>query len=262
MFEYYNRSMENENDKWKVTTERFVGFFDIMGFKDKVMSNSHEDIVSMIENLKNAKTATIDGRWGNVKQQTNLKSFLFSDSFFIFSASDSPWDLLNLLHNSKILLNYCFSQKIPLKGAISFGNATANFDRSIFVGQPIIDAYLLHEELDMFGAILDHNAERKLNELLADEDFNDEVPYEAIQYKVPTKNGRINHYCINWPEILFHKDNGGTYLLKDRRNLESFYTTVSGKPRMYVDNTIDFFDFLLEKVKKDYPDILEYPRKH
>jgi len=253
--------MEKEEEKWQATTNRFVAFFDIMGFKDMVITKGHEEVLKIIEDIKNATTAIMDGKMTNIKMQTNLKSFQFSDSFFIFSISDTPNDLLILLHQSKILLNYCFSQKIPLKGAISFGKVTADFNKSIFVGQPIIDAYLLHEELHMFGVILDHETEKKLKEFSVDEDFQENILYDVIQYKVPTKNGKIRHYCINWPDIVLHYGNGATYILKDKRNLEGFYSTVSGKPRIYVDNTLDFFDFLLDKAKKDYPNIQEFLQK-
>lgn len=154
--------MKQEYENWNATTDRFVGFFDIMGFKDNVLKNKHEDILKMLENIKNINTAIIDGTMQNMAANTNLRSFQFSDSFFIFSVSNTPRDLFNLLRRSRVLLGYCFSEKIPLKGALSFGKITADFDKSIFIGQPIIDAYLLHESIDMFGAALDHNAEKNL----------------------------------------------------------------------------------------------------
>jgi hypothetical protein len=50
---------------------------------------------------------------------------------------------------------------IPLKGAIAFGNFSANWDQSVFFGKPLIDAFELHNDLDMYCAILHSSAEKK-----------------------------------------------------------------------------------------------------
>ena len=41
---------------WTITTDRFVGFIDIMGFKDMVMRSSHDDIYRMMKVINKAKT--------------------------------------------------------------------------------------------------------------------------------------------------------------------------------------------------------------
>lgn len=253
--------MSTEEYNWNGTADRFIAFIDVMGFKNMVMNNDHKEVLEKMNTLEGVRVTVIDGENPNMLMETNLKSSSFSDSFVVFSASDRPDDLLVLIHQLRILLGVCFGAKIPLKGTLSFGKVTTDFDKSIFFGQPIIDACALYGELHMLGIILDHNVERKIAEYVKDERFNIAFQHEAIQYKTPTKSGKINHYCVNWPEVMLHRHDEGTYILKDRRNLESLYTTVSGSSRMYIDNTIDFFDFLLEEAKKQYRDIQEYPRK-
>lgn len=38
-------------NNWQITTNRFVGFIDIMGFKDMVARSSHEDIYDMMKKI-------------------------------------------------------------------------------------------------------------------------------------------------------------------------------------------------------------------
>lgn len=254
---------------WEVTANRFVAFFDILGFKDFVMKNPHEVVVEKMTMLKNARRYALDGfaADGRKVMITNLKSVQFSDSFFVFTATDSADDFLNLLHLSRVLLSGSFAERIPLKGAISYGKITTDFDASNFVGQPIIDAYLLHEDLNMLGAILDHNIERKIKEFQKDmsvnkdDAFNNELKYQVVRYKTSTKDGKINYYNLNWPFLVSSVDDKfEEFLLHTftRFQFENFYTTVSGKARIYIDNTMDFIDYLIDKAKKEHPNIKEF----
>ena len=47
-------SFENLKSNWKTTDYRFVAFLDILGFKDSVMRNSHEDIYLKLSNINNS----------------------------------------------------------------------------------------------------------------------------------------------------------------------------------------------------------------
>lgn len=267
MADVFNAKEKN----WDVTANRFVAFFDILGFKDFVLKHPHEFVLDKITLLKNARRYAVDGfaTDGKKVMNTNLKSFQFSDSFFVFTATDSAEDFLNLLFLSRVLLSSSYSQKIPLKGAISYGKITADFENSIFVGQPIIDAYVLHEDLYMLGAILDHNVEKKIKEFqtlplvknVIDYEFNEQLSNEIVRYKTPSKSGQVNYYCLKWPLIVSPDTlNRGEFLLHTftRFQFENFYTTVSGKARIYIDNTLDFIDYLIEKAKKEHPKIKEF----
>jgi len=254
--------MSKEELQWVDTTNRFVAFFDIMGFKDIMIRNGHDYALNKVKTFKKAVDTLINGSEENFKMTTNLKSYRFSDSIFIFSKTDIPQDFDNLLHQCNILLKICFQYNIPLKGAISHGLVTADFDNSIFVGQPMIDAYVLHEDLQMFGAILDHNTENKLKEYsLLKDDTKIKLHSEVTQYKTPTKSGKINYYCIKWPFLAFPIQGGPSdyaFDLSDKKHIDNFYNTVSGKARLYVDNTIEFVNSLIDSEEKAHPGIKEF----
>ena len=250
--------------EWNITCNRFVAFFDMMGYKDIFMKNGHNYVLKLITDIKNAKQTIIDGTREGLEMNTGLKSFQFSDSFFIFSKSESAQDALNLFHQSRILLAFCNQINVPIKGAISFGWVTVDFANSIFVGQPIIDACQLYEELEMFGAILDSNAETKIKEFEVDEIYKNELKHQLVQYGVPTKNGNIDYYCLHWPLIITTMNSTSPNISVhglnkfDRFKTEKFYLSVPDKAKRYVDNTIDFIDFLIERAKQEHPDFKEY----
>lgn len=216
---------------WAPTANRFVAFFDIMGFKDLVARNEHEKILSILKVLSNSR-ATLEEK--NMTELQNglkygeTKSFTFSDSIFFFSKTDSHNDAFKILADCIYLMKIALENQIPIKGAISFGKITIDSGNSIYFGQPIIDAYLLQEDLQLYSVIADHTFQEKIES----ENIGD---MNAIFnfYKTPLKSGKANHYIL-MPNISLRK--------KTIEHLQKLYLTVSGKPRQYIDNTIDFIN--------------------
>jgi hypothetical protein len=228
-----------------ITSKRFIAFFDIMGFKEMVMRENHDKILNMMKELKKFISSIescysgIPGKGGKIKTkfiEERVQTVLFSDSILIFTDSGTKEMAESLIYHCNLFIQYCAKSKIPIKGALSFGKFTSDFNQSIFLGQPLIDAFLLQEELQMYGAILDFNIERKLKELKFDFPNSNEL----IKYKAPTKSGKINHYCLNWV-------NDKDFKVKQSvQNIDNIYTVVSGKPRLYIDNTLDFLEHIIK----------------
>lgn len=236
--------------KWEITTNRFVAFFDIMGFKDFVERNSHEAVVNRLyklnEIIDQIKDMHMIGSLKDVNsaydEDVNLnesKVVIFSDSVMIFSKDDSLESCNKILIDSSYLLYYAIQSQIPLKGVLSFGEVTLDFDNSLFFGRPVIDAYLLHDQLQMYAAIMDHHFEGKMSQLDLLKEFKEDV---ATEYKVSLKRGRIKHRVVHPP-----KDNVEAHI----KDINSLYNTVSGPPRMYIDNTISFYEELAKVQGED-----------
>lgn len=122
---------------------------------------------------------------------------------------------------------------IPLKVAISHGEMSVNISRQIFFGQPLIDAYLLEEDLVFYGIVIHNTVEKIINENL--KSFLGINLY--VDCLVPFKSGKINHYILNWfpavdGEDRIAKKNNTLGLMKKQRE------QTSGGPRKYIDNTI------------------------
>lgn len=226
--------------EWKIRNNRFVLFIDILGFKDLVARNDHEHVLQKLSAITETLEYLIgDTAYGALKNtfkdidKNQTKSITFSDSVIVFSKSDTPSDAFKILCDAHALQLFSMKNSIPIKGAISYGDITVNFEKSLFFGQPIIDAYLLHEDLQMLSIVIDHLAENKISsyrEIL-------KGIYDNIsKCDAKMKYGTVTHSLIRLSKANY---------TKGLKYLEKLYTTVSGKPRIYIDNTISFYNKII-----------------
>lgn len=251
--------------EWKPTCDRFIGLFDIMGFKDTVYRNDHakvmeqmlaiRGIVTDIENIE-SKIRSIQGGGdiGGV-DITSIKTIgllgvvkpvIFSDSILLVSEDDTMDSAMSMLIISAYLIGSAFDKKIPIKGALAYGEQTADFGSSLYFGRPLVDAYMLESELNMYGAVLHHSMEK----YLINKGMMQHPHIQALtcRCELPFKNCHVNHYCIDYSIILLSLSKNPAEAV-----LEMSYS-VSGTTRSYVDNTLKVLNNLptiklVEKLK-------------
>jgi len=234
--------MATKKEEWKVDCNRYVGFMDVMGFKDMVARKSHEEIGGMLHQMSFMKDILqrvivspfkkIDEKF---EREERVKSITFSDSVLFVTKDDSLSDLLVLSGVLEIFQEAAIQRGAPTKGAVSFGRLTADFDKSIFYGQPLIDAYLLQDQLNYYGIIIDNEVESRIIDSLR----RKEVEQELIRghfYKIatPLKTGKVQHYNIRLSNLT-------------EEQIEDMYKTVSGGVRKYVDNTVEMYELMNKK---------------
>ncbi len=219
---------------WNVTDKRFVCFLDIMGFKDMVMRNFHENIYKMLEKLSKDRATLEATKLPSGYEPDSIKTVSFSDSIVIFTKNDSKECFELLTYAASWLFGKAMQTGIPLKGAISHGDMSVNISRQIFFGQPLIDAYLLEEDLSFYGIVVHNTVENFINQ-------NPKYLVGKVKYidcLIPFKSRKINHYILNWisailGETEIEKKNNALDLMRMQRE------QTSGSPRKYIDNTID-----------------------
>ncbi len=222
--------------KWKNTTERYVCFIDIMGFKDRVNRLGHIKVVKEVEEFFNFIDSILKMYRDDVSNEesikrvfgpTEIRYITFSDSIIITTGSNNKRDLTLLILICKFVFTKSFEMKLPIKGAISKGLFTANFDRNIFMGQPLIDAFNLQEELFYYGVIANREVERDIDK------YKDEEKYDSLIFSLPTPMKGYKSQARN--VSLLSSD-------FSKSSIEELYYYVDGKPRLYVDNTIEVFE--------------------
>lgn len=238
---------------WKISTNRYVGYVDIMGFKDMLTRLSHKKVYNLMkkvsESVRSLAVFAIDES-SEDDFDINLKMILFSDSIIIYTRDNEPLSLENLFISISELSNSLFSLGIPHKGAIAFGLMTSDPDNSIFFGQPLVDAYLLQEELKFYGIAV-HGTVEKNEDILNEVDFYD---VSIIEYDCPLKNGSAKHLTVV-PDVSLNEkfeeervDDLIEKVFKMRKN-------TSGSLRKYIDNTIEYLDAVkkegLQKLKEE-----------
>lgn len=217
---------------WELSKKRFVAFFDVLGFKELVESSTHQQVLARLRSLKQTIARIEDSTFNKVFRERNMDSdqtrtVTFSDSNIVFSKSDGYNDALKILFDCHSIVRDAIQNGIPIKAALAYGEITVDFEESLFFGRPIIDAYLLHDDLQMIGTILHHTFEVKIRE------YQDELLTCVFSdFRVFLKSGRIVH-CMMHPH-------DKTAIEGHRANLVQLRNAVSGKPRLYIDNTVDF----------------------
>jgi hypothetical protein len=240
--------MAEKIDGWNPTCKRFVAFLDIMGFRERVFRESHEEVKKMLESLLPA-IGFIENyakEWTDTKRVQEVRKIdssftphivfpvLFSDSIILISSDDSESSMNEMAFNAGWILSKAILSGIPMKGAIACGEQTAILERSLYFGKPLIDAFDLQNELQLYGVVLHHTLEKHLKALKIIDKFENII----FNYLVPTKNGKITHRLVDWT---IHSN-------RERRDPQTtvtdLYNNVSGSPRKYVDNTLEFLEWL------------------
>ena len=238
----------NKSSEWMPTCERFVVYLDIMGFKDIVFRHTHEEVLDIMEQfrlpIKKIKKDAYQRLQGNINNSglfnnTVIRPVIFSDSVILFSSDNSLASIENMIWQVTFILSHALRKGIPIKGAIAYGEQTADIIKSLYFGRPLIDAWELQEEIIIYGVVFHHTVEKYLVENgLIQELLNKK---SVIQYATPLKEGIIKHYLVNWLKLT--ETNFPKQAADLKVAIPNIYCNVSGSPRRYVDNTIDFMNY-------------------
>lgn len=223
---------------WDPTCERFVAFLDVMGFKERIHRNKHETVVNEMLTLVAFKGLL--EKFSQLVQpylKTDIKSVLFSDSMLLVTLNGSLDSIKALLIVTSTLIWNAALKDIPMKGAIAYGRQTADLERSLHVGIPLIDAYELQNDLLMYGVVLHHSAEQRL---IQQEWMAGLERTHLWRYRTPVRSGLVNHYALD----CWHSEAGDASRREREGILSGFYCAVSGSTRRYVDNTAEFCNWL------------------
>ena len=237
---------------WAVSSDRFVAFLDVMGFKSLVASISSDRLYALLKMLHGetqaadrlARTVVDGAKSGTAILLTNpseslrranrlLRIIQFSDAMLLISRDNS--DAASLAIRLACIRIYAAGlvHGIAIRGAIAQGVVTADFRRSLFFGQAIVDAYLLEEDQKWFG-VAEHGScsvafpsKGELAGIGADE-----IPISE-SWPVETSTGTRELIALNW-----------TILLSDEREIDRMLhqqlNHANDKVRTYARATRDF----------------------
>lgn len=202
-----------------------------------VLKSTHEEVLAKLRNLKKMESdlyETID-LIGNLN---DIRMVNFSDSFIIFSKDDSISCFYNFLIMVRGFFMCILEEGLCVKSGIAYGKLTVQQNANIFFGQPLIDAYLIEEDVNYLGAVCHHSIQKYLRKNKLENDQRIENVLTTLT--TPLKSGLIKHLNLLWFEMHHSK----LPFENTSKLLEDLYYTVSGSPRRYLDNT--------EKVINEY----------
>lgn len=212
-------------EPWDVDGERLLLYADVMGFKDRVATRSHQRLKEEILKFR----SDWDTRTSCLKLGDYLKFVQFSDSMLLV-VQGIDTRMFNLITQAGVcLMQIAMENQFPIKGVLAQGTFTFDEERQLYFGQPLVDASLLHDQLKFYGIAVHNSAEKTVK---ANADIL--KPYSKTQIDI--EKGKVSHYHLCWNTL----NSGYKYEnITDKCNkwLDTIEENVSGEPRMYVDRT-------------------------
>lgn len=214
-------------DSWQEDKDRLILYADIMGFKDTIFSTSHNELKKRLIKFRKSFENKIEP----LRNGDYIRFVQFSDSIIIVvNGIDSK--MVNLVTKAGVILMHeALKLKFPIKGVISQGRFTFDEGNELYFGRPLVNAALLHDELYYYGIAVHHSAENNIKK-----NITIDCPYS--KNSINLKKGKTSHYHLLWNMITTNLT-PGDITSKALQWLECIQETVSGSPRIYIDNTIE-----------------------
>lgn len=199
---------------FKEKGNRFVLFLDIMGFKERIARRGQDVILKELTELQRFLSE-------KMPEDSSIAYAMFSDSIIVMTNDDNLASFIKLSEIAKGILNKSIGElQMPIKGAIAHGELTVNQQKQLYFGQPLIDAYLLEEELKCYAIVLHYTVDAII-------DAESTKLYRMAEVKL--EKVYSSHSCLIF-------DSGMKEPLLNLRK------QVSGTPRAYIDNTLPLMD--------------------
>jgi hypothetical protein len=151
--------MEEIDIKKDAFKDRWVSYFDLLGFSDLVQTKGElhvfNTITMVIEEFKrelNSSDHIIERVW-------------FSDSFIFYSPGDSANDFCAAQQFTHYFFLSLIQKEIPVRGALACGKVYADKDNNIIFGKGLLEAYKYAENQDWIGLILTPAAVQRMKEI-------------------------------------------------------------------------------------------------
>lgn len=157
----------------------YVACLDILGFKELLDTIGSENLAKLysdgLQKIETELAAEFENETIHSKislldsteiethrQRSSWKAFkfidrpvVFSDSIIIFSLDDSRNSLIDISNYSNLIFQAFLFHELPIRGAISFGQCVIDHSSSLFVGDGIVKAVMIEQNLDIVGIAID-----------------------------------------------------------------------------------------------------------
>ena len=215
---------------WNADIPRLVLYADFMGFKNRTLSKEHEALKEELEKFHDRFSKKVSP----LQKGDYLKIVQFSDTILIV-VNGVDDKMVNLLTKAAVVLfHISMDTGIPIKAVIAQGTFTYDKAKELYFGKPLIDAYLLHEEIKYYGIVVHHTAEPIIKKCADVLEFYSNSP-------IYLERGKVKHYHLCW-NLMKENLSSGDITDKCKEWLDAISETVSGFPRLYVDRTVEILE--------------------
>jgi hypothetical protein len=159
----------------------FIGFFDLLGYKDFIRNNQLKEVVQKVRNILlecKRSQKRIEGL-EYLFDQDICEHVIFSDTILIYSNTTSEPSATLFTIFCASLVNALFWEGFPVRGALAAGEfyVDPKLGSISLAGAPIVEAHELEECLDFAGCVVAPSAEPFLSQKC----FPYDVPIKGFQ---------------------------------------------------------------------------------
>lgn len=235
---------------------RTVAFLDVLGFKQMINETPIEELANKYENL--IDTAEALNRPSLSDDQSLPRLFpnhkrnmpwciknIFSDSIILISYDNTQLSAMKLLVYAWRLTQVFIAFKMPLKGAITYGELYTNPQKNITLGKALTCAYELEMKQQWIGVIIDNNMKKYMTDLFYDIKNTPILDDIFWEYDVPFKDGSTKKFhTLNWRWNMIVKDgtrslfsgSDDTGVSEKINNTLAYAKSIVDSKRVYVQN--------------------------
>lgn len=188
-----------------------IAVCDILGFKNLVNNTLLKKVVndalgwfrkSLYHSIHKNNFPKDAPSLKELRNQSNLGIAWFSDTVLLYTKKDTNECLQALLSTlGWLLFKTIIKGTTRIRCGISYGAAYIDYENSIYVGTPIVDAYLLEKKQKWSGGALTVDGLKRLPDIAKSGKYVYE--WYITPYKVPLKDQKIDTFAIDWT-LSFH----------------------------------------------------------
>lgn len=138
----------------------WIAHFDILGFKSLLENDGNsiaiEIVKSQIDEILGELSRDVSGF------EEKIGYLFFADTFIIYSKSENINEYPALINASKNFISRCINKKLPIRGAISYGDVVLGHDSKILMGKAFLESHNYGEDQNWIGLILTPSASKEL----------------------------------------------------------------------------------------------------
>jgi hypothetical protein len=200
-------------------SKKYFAFLDIMGFRELVKNNSHEELVTLYKRLVNFQVEFYSNyhkenekareeRLKEYFEPTGLRLVNISDSIMLWTKDSKEGSLIELASAVKLLMSISMSIGIPLRGAIVKGDVEIlEKENSLsIIGLALVHAYETEGKQNWSGCTVENGIFRYLRSI-KNVVLNQPGPHRFekldslfVETEIPFKDKPKKGFVINWAD--------------------------------------------------------------